>query len=401
MRRWFLTLALVLTGAAISPAGEIRTIAGTGVKTVSGDGGPALQAGCSEPFGLDIGPDGALYWAEFGGNVIRRMDPKDGTVTTYAGVGNQAGYQDGAANQALFNQPHEIRFNSAGDLFISDMVTQTIRKIDWKTKMVSTVAGTGNKAGFSGDGGPATKAVFDLPISVVLDGDHGLLVCDIKNHRIRAVDLTSGLIKTVAGTGERKPTPDGAAVTGTALNGPRTLAVDADGNVIIVLREGSAVYRWNRKQNVLQHLAGSGKAGYSGDGGDAKLAKVNGPKGVAIGPDGDIYLADTESHTIRAIRLKTGIIETIIGDGQKGDGPDGDPKSCRLNRPHGVFFDKEGNLYVGDSANNKVRKLTKYSRAESRETRARRSTGIPSLGYGRLRFEIKSPALWNSFPGMP
>ncbi|MDP1799548.1 MAG: hypothetical protein Q8K78_18770 [Planctomycetaceae bacterium] len=359
MQRFCLSLCLIVTLHDAGFAAEIRTIAGTGAKTTSGDGGPALKAGVSEPFGLDIGPDGALYWAEFGGNVVRRMDPKDQTVSTYAGVGNEKGYRDGAANQALFNQPHEIRFDATGNLFISDMLTQTIRRIDWKSKAVSTVAGIGNKSGFSGDNGPATQALFDLPISVVLDGPQGLLICDIKNHRVRAVDLTSGIVKTVAGTGERKPTPDGAAVAGTPLNGPRTLAVDADGNVIIVLREGSAVYRWDRKKNVLQHLAGVGQAGYSGDGGDAKLAKINGPKGVAIGPDGDIYLADTESNTIRAIRLKSGIIETIVGDGQKGDGPDGDPKKCQLFRPHGVFFDKEGNLYIGDSSNNKVRKLTK------------------------------------------
>ena len=359
MRRLCLAALIVLTGGMIGIAAEVRTIAGTGEKTTSGDGGPALKAGVNEPFGLDIGPDGALYWAEFGGNVIRRMNPADQTVTIYAGVGNKAGYQDGAANQALFNQPHEIRFDAAGNLYISDMLTQTIRRIDWKTKEVSTVAGVGNKSGFSGDDGPATKALFDLPISVVLDGPKGMLICDIKNHRIRAVDLMSGIVKTVAGTGERKPTPDGAPLAGAPLNGPRTLAVDADGNVIIVLREGSAVYRWDRKKNVLQHLAGSGKAGYSGDGGDAKLAQINGPKGVAIGPEGDIYLADTESHTIRAIRLKTGVIETVVGNGQKGDGPDGDPKKCQLNRPHGVFFDKEGHLYIGDSSNNKVRTVAK------------------------------------------
>lgn len=358
MRQLCLAALLVLTACGMNSAAEIRTIAGTGEKTTSGDGGPAAKAGVNEPFGLDIGPDGALYWAEFGGNVVRRMDPKDQTVSTYAGVGNKSGYHDGAPNQALFNQPHEIRFDSIGNLYISDMLTQTIRRIDWKTKAVSTVAGVGVKAGFSGDDGPATKALFDLPISVVLDGPNGMLICDIKNHRIRAVDLMSGIVKTVAGTGERKATPDGAPVAGTPLNGPRTLAIDADGNVIIVLREGSAVYRWDRKKNLLQHLAGTGKAGYSGDGGDAKLAQINGPKGVAMGPDGDIYLADTESNTIRAIRLKTGIIETVVGDGKKGDGPDGDPKKCQLHRPHGVFFDKAGNLYIGDSSNNKVRKLT-------------------------------------------
>jgi sugar lactone lactonase YvrE len=350
------TLLLAGLATAISAA-EIRTIAGTGSKEVSGDGGPALQAGTVEPFGLDIGPDGALYWAEFGGQVIRRMDLQTKLVSTYAGVGGKAGYRDGAANQALFDQPHEIRFDARGNLYISDMRTQTIRRIDWQTKQVSTVAGTG-KPGFAGDGGPATAALLDYPISVVLDGDAALLICDIKNHRVRRADMTSGIIQTVAGNGEKKPTPDGAPVAGTPLNGPRTLAVEADGNVIIVLREGNAVYRWNRKSNTLHHVAGDGKSGYSGDGGDARLARLSGPKGVAIGPHGDIYLADTESNTIRVIRKASGIIETVIGDGKKGDGPDGDPRKCQLNRPHGVFFDKAGDLYVGDSENNKVRKLT-------------------------------------------
>jgi len=352
-------MGLLTVLAVIGPAtaADIKTLAGNGKHDVTGDGGPALEAGVNEPFGLDVGPDRALYWAEFGGNVIRRMDPVAKTVTVYAGVPNQAGYVDGPAKTAKFNQPHEIRFNTAGDLFISDMTTQTIRKIDGKTKVVSTVAGTG-KIGFSGDGGPATKAELKQPISVVLDGDKGFLLCDIGNHRVRAVDFTTGTIRTVAGTGEKKPTPDGAPAAGTPLNGPRTLAIDANGDVIIVLREGNAVYRWDRKANTLHHVAGIGKAGYSGDGGDARLAQLSGPKGVVIGPDGDIYLADTESHTIRAIRLKTGQIVTVVGDGAKGDGPDGDPLKCRLNRPHGVFFDRDGKLYIGDSVNNKIRVVT-------------------------------------------
>jgi sugar lactone lactonase YvrE len=353
--RPFATLACLFALAAPLFAAEIKTIAGNGKKEHTGDGGQALEAGVVEPFGLDVGPDGALYWAEFGSHVMRRMDLQTNVVTTYAGVPGKAGYKDGPAAMAQFNQPHEIRFDGAGNLFISDMSTQTIRNINWQTKVVSTVAGTG-KAGFSGDGGPATQAELYLPISVVLDRDGGFLLCDIRNHRIRAVD-GQGVIRTVAGTGERKPTPDGAPVAGTPLNGPRTLAIEANGNVIIVLREGNAVYRWNRQTNTLHHLAGVGQAGYSGDRGDAKLAKLSGPKGVAIGPDGDVYLADTESHTIRVIHLKTGIIETVVGDGTKGDGPDGDPKQCRLNRPHGVFFDPKGHLYIGDSENHKVRRV--------------------------------------------
>ncbi|MBI1348157.1 hypothetical protein GC163_17925 [bacterium] len=346
----------VLVLSTLLSAAEVHTIAGNGSHTVSGDGGPALSAGVCEPFGLEIGPDGALYWAEYTGHVIRRMDRQTQIISTYAGVPNKAGYADGPAATAMFRLPHEVRFDAHGNLFISDMQNHTIRRIDWKTKEVTTVAGNG-KPGFSGDGGLATAAMCNQPHAVVLDGDRGFFICDIKNHRIRQVDFPTGVITTVAGTGEPKPTPDGAPVAGTPLKGPRTLAIDGQGNIIIALREGNAIYRWNRPANTLEHLAGNGKSGYAGDGGDAKLATLAGPKGVAIGPEGDIYLADTESHTIRAIRLKSGLIETVVGNGQKGDGPDGNPLNCRLDRPHGVYFGPEGELYIGDSSNNKVRLL--------------------------------------------
>ncbi len=127
--------------------------------------------------------------------------------------------------------------------------------------------------------------------------------------------------------------------------------------MFLALAEGNAVYRINLKAKTLHHIAGTGKKGYTGDGGPAKTAFLSGPKGVALGPTGDIYLADTESHTIRVIRKKSGLIETLVGDGTKGDGPDGKPGGCRLNRPHGVFVDQAGAVYIGDSSNNKVRKF--------------------------------------------
>jgi DNA-binding beta-propeller fold protein YncE len=170
------------------------------------------------------------------------------------------------------------------------------------------------------------------------------------------VNLRSGAISTFAGTGQRKPTPDGAPLKGTPLNGPRALDFDGRSNLYLALREGNAVYRIDLKKQTLYHLAGTGKKGYAGDGGDAKRALLSGPKGIAVGPRGDVYLADTESHTIRVIR-KSGVIETIVGDGKRGDGPDGNPRACRLSRPHGVFVDARGTVFIGDSSNNRVRRF--------------------------------------------
>ena len=354
-----LAWSLCLPSNQTATAGEIVTIAGTGKDEFSGDGGPALQAGVGQPFGLEIGPDGALYYCEFSNHVIRRLDLKTNVLTTVAGTGRKAGYagDGGPATKAVMNQPHELRFDAAGNYYISDMLAQAVRRVDAKTGVMTSVAGTG-KAGYSGDDGPASKALFDLPISVVLDRSNGLLICDIKNHRVRRVSLDTGIVSTFAGTGEKKATPDGSPLAGTPLNGPRTLAVEADGNVIIVLREGNAVYRADLKTKTLHHIAGTGKSGFGGDGGDARQAQLAGPKGATVDHAGNILLCDTENHTIRIIHKRTGVIESLIGDGKAGDGPDGDPKKCRLNRPHGVFVDADGNIYIGDSNNNKVRKLS-------------------------------------------
>lgn len=353
---WMLAaLALCASGVAE----EVLTIAGSGKAEYTGDGEPAVEAGVGGPFGLVIGPDGALYVCETTNHVIRRLDLKTGIISTVAGTG-QKGYDGdgGPATSAKLNEPYEIRFDNDGSMFFVEMQNHIVRKVDAKTRIISTVAGSG-KAGFSGDGGPATKATLKNPHSIAFDKAGQLYICDIGNHRVRKVDLKTGRIETFAGTGERKPTPDGAKIEGTPLNGPRALDYDAQTNdLFLALREGNAVYRLDLNDQTLHHIAGTGKSGYQGDGGPAKDAQLSGPKGVALGPAGDIYLADTESHTIRVIRRKTGVIETLVGDGKQGDGPDGDPRRCRMDRPHGVFVDQQGTVYIGDSSNNKVRKLT-------------------------------------------
>lgn len=255
-------------------------------------------------------------------------------------------------------EPHELRFDSAGNIYISDMGSQAIRRVDGKTHVITTTAGTG-KAGFSGDGGPASAAMLDLPIAVVLDSDTGMFICDIKNHRVRRVDLKTGLISSFAGTGERKAIQDGQPLAGASFNGPRSIAMAANGDLVVVLREGNAIYRIDRSSNTVHHVAGTGKQGYSGDGGDARLAQLAGPKGIAVDHQGNILLCDTENHCVRIIHQSTGKIETLIGDGKSGDGPEGDALKCRLNRPHGVFVGRDGVIYLGDSNNNKVRKLVK------------------------------------------
>lgn len=344
--------------ALTAHAAEVRTLLGTGQKGHSGDGGPASSAACFEPFGLVVGPDGALHVCETKSHVIRRVDLKSNVVTTVAGTPGKSGYagDGGPATSAKLNEPYEVRFDAQGRMVFVEMVNHLVRRVDVKTGIISTVAGTGKK-GDSGDGGPAAAATMNQPHSIALSAEGNIYICDILNHRVRRVDAKSGNIENFGGTGEKKSPKDGDPLAGTPLFGPRALDFTAQGDLILALREGNAIFRIDMQQRSLHHLAGTGKSGYTGDGGPAKLAQVAGPKGVSVATNGDIYFADTESHTIRVIRLKSGIMETVVGDGKQGDGPDGDPRKCRLNRPHGVFVDSLGVVYIGDSSNHRVRVL--------------------------------------------
>ena len=350
-------IALLLVTSALATGQTTVTIAGTGTAGFSGDGGPGTQAEINNPYGLTTGPDGALYFCEIGNHRVRRLDLKTNRISTVAGSG-QKGYagDGGPALDAVLNEPYEVRFDRGGNMFFAEMQNHVVRRVDAKTHVITTVAGTGTP-GFAGDGGPAAKAQLRQPHSIAFDAAGRLLICDIGNHRIRRVDLQTGIIETWAGTGERKPTPDGAPIAGTPLNGPRAIAVDPDGNLYLVLREGNAVYRIDAHDGRIHHVAGTGESGYSGDGGPAKLARLSGPKGIAWAPGGSLYLADTESHTIRRIDLKSGIITTVAGTGQRGDGPDGDARQCRLSRPHGIFVTPDGAVYIADSESHRIRTL--------------------------------------------
>jgi sugar lactone lactonase YvrE len=329
---------------------------GETISTLIGDGTRGFDdRRVNNPYGLVIGPDGALYFCDIDNHAVRRLDLRTKKVTTVVGTGIRGNSGDGGkATDALVDQPYEVRFDTGGNLFFVDMPNHVVRRVDTKTGIITTVAGTG-QAGFRGDGGPALQAQFKQPHSIAFDPSGRLLVCDIGNHRVRRIDLKTGEIDTFLGTGEQKPTPDGTA-KGAPFNGPRAIAFDAAGNLYLALREGNSVHRIDPKGNVTR-IAGAGSKGLGGDKGPALSATLNGPKGVSVSRDGSLYLADTENHAIRKIDLKTGIITTVAGTGEKGDGPEGDPSKCRMNRPHGVFVDAKGAVYIGDSEAHRIRLL--------------------------------------------
>ena len=335
---------------------QVDTLAGTGEAGHSGDGGKAAAAKLNNPFGVVRGPDGAIWFCEYSGHLIRRIAP-DGTISTVAGTG-KAGYDGdgGPALQASFNLPHELRFDAQGNLYIADMANHAVRRIDAKTRVITTFAGTG-QGGYSGDDGPAAKAQLKQPHSIQFGPGGDLYICDIGNNVIRRVDSKTGAISTFAGTGKAGATPDGAPIRGTPLRGPRSLDFDPEGRLWLVTREGNQVLRFDLKAGTIHIAAGTGKKGFTGNGGPAREATLSGPKGIAVAPGGDVFLVDTESHSIRKIDAKTGKLEVVIGTGEKADGPDGAPGACRLARPHGVWVDADGTLLIGDSENHRLRRL--------------------------------------------
>ena len=335
--------------APVSAASSVSTIIGNGAAGYS-------DSQVSNPYGVLVGRDGALYFCDLDNQRIRRLDLRTRRTTDIAGNGQRAYAGDGGpATAGSLNMPHEIAFDVRGHMYIAERDNHVVRRVDAVSGVISTLAGTG-VAGFSGDGGAASKAQLRQPHSIAIGPRGRLFVCDVGNHRIRSVDLSSGVIETAGGTGERLPTPDGAPLKGAPLNGPRTMVMDRDGTIYLALREGNAIYRIAPKTGTLHHLAGTGEQGYSGDGGPARLAKLAGPKGLALSGR-SLYLADTESHTIRRVDLGTGTITTVLGTGARGDGPDGDPLQCKLARPHGVFAAPDDTLYVGDSEAHRIRVL--------------------------------------------
>lgn len=324
------------------------------VSTVIGNGSPGYSdQHVNNPYGVIV-RNNALYFCDLDNQRIRRLDLKTRRTTTLAGNGRRAYAGDGGpATAGSLNMPHEIAFDRNGNLYVAERDNHVVRKIDAKSGIISTVAGTG-VAGFGGDGGPAAQSRLRAPHSIAIGPDGNLMICDVGNHRIRAVSLSSGIINTYSGTGERLPTPDGAPIKGTPLNGPRTLVVDRDGTIYLALREGNAICRIDSKTPSIHHVAGTGEQGYSGDGGAAREAKLAGPKGLALSGR-LLYVADTENHAIRRVDLGTGVITTVLGTGARGDGPEADPLQCKLSRPHGLFADRAGALYVTDSEAHRIR----------------------------------------------
>ena len=348
---------LVVPAASVATAqfATIETIAGNGRAGVPVLKGKAIESPLSNPFGVQPEEGGSLIIASYDQHVIYRLDPSYSHLERIAGTGEKglAGRDGEMPSKVKFNQPHEVQVDAASNIFIADTFNNRVGMIDGQTGRWKIVAGTG-ESGFSGDGGDATAARINQAYSIAVIASD-LFVADLGNHRIRHVNLNSGVIDTICGTGEKAMPTSGELAVKQPLAGPRSLAVDED-NLWIVLREGNSVWRLDRKSQRIFHVAGTGEKGFSGDGGPAVKATFNGPKGVAVQPGVAVFVADTENHAIRRIDLASGIIATVVGTGQAGYNGEGDAVQTRqLARPHGVCCLQNGQLLIGDSENHRLR----------------------------------------------
>jgi uncharacterized protein (TIGR03437 family) len=334
----------------VTTDGIINIFAGAGYKGFYGDTAQAAVAGITSPQDVTIGPKGVVLIADTGNGCIRQV-ATDGTITTVSGNGSIGLAGDGVATSLPMLSPFGVTSDSSGNIYVAEFGTNRIRKIDTSGN-ITTAIGDGTQ-GFAGDGGPANKVEMSLPTGVQIDSSGNLYFSDSLNNRIRR--LAGGNVNTYAGNGGVSRSGDGGAATSAQIYSPLGVAADSTGNLYIADTLNNVVRRVDSK-GIITTFAGNGSAGSGGDGGAATSAQLNAPQGLAVDSAGNLYIADTQNHRVRKVTAST--ISTVAGSGTAGFGGDNGPAvSAQLNLPFGVALDAAGNLYIAEFGNNTVRKV--------------------------------------------
>jgi sugar lactone lactonase YvrE len=366
--------------ATLFTSWTLATRAGTGDPGFAGDGGPASQANLNEPKGLAIDGRGHLFVADSENHVVRRVDRATGLMTTVAGCVPEGAPQ---APQSVVAAP--VYEEEADPL--AETSHKTTEQFTQQTDLSGTVrylVGAAAQKRFGGDGGPATEALLNFPTAVAVDAQGHLYIADTMNHRVRRVDAQTGIITTIAGTGQARFSGDGGPADRAALNEPAALAVDAQGQLYIADQSNNRVRAVDLKTGIIRAVAGTGSAVYDGDGKPATESSLAGPSGLAVAA-GMLYIADTFNSRIRSVDLSTGMIATVVGDGgsYRYQSPD-DPPSSSVSRPSGIALDREGNLFLTDSDSHLIRR---WERATGRLTRIAGTGSASSAGDGGTALE--------------
>ncbi len=390
--------------------GTIVTIAGTGEPGYAGDSGPALKALLNEPKTVTVAGS-FLYIADAENHRIRRLDLASGVITTIAGGGSGAQVSSsagpskrgsslededpladpaakedryvqlpdqsgtvrfltgtaeqgrfrgdgGPAENATLNFPSAMSVDSRGTLYIADTFNHRIRRVDPETGVISTLAGNGTRR-FSGDNGPAVKAALNEPVALALDerGDH-LYIADLANYRVRAVELATRRILTYAGSGGSDYDGDGQPAIEAGLAGPSGLALDPDGHLYIADTFSGRIRIVDARSGIISTVAGDGTQYHYQNVPNEFSTALSRPAGIALAANGTLYITDSDNHLIRMWNPKSKIITSIAGSGSAQFAGDGGPAlNCSLNYPFGIAVDKQGNVYIADTFNHRIRMI--------------------------------------------
>jgi DNA-binding beta-propeller fold protein YncE len=352
--------------------GEIRTVAGFGDGAMSGDGGLALAACLNEPKSVSFDGHGNLLIVDSENHVVRKVDRLSGVIVTVAGCAKplhprEATVQSDGGGASIDEDPLAEQASDQAFAHQTDL-SGTVRYV---------INGGGLPLRFGGDGGPAVKALLNFPTAAAVDPAGHLYIADTMNHRIRRIDATSGRISTIAGVGQPRFGGDGGPAAAAGLNEPSALAVTASSILYVADQNNNRVRAIDLGTGVIKTVAGNGASGYNGDGIPAIEAALAGPSGLAVGTDGTLFIADTFNGRIRSVDPVTGLIRTVAGDGEtyRYQGA-AEPASASLARPYGIALDAAGNLFISDSDNHLIR------RWERRTGRLDRVAGVGMAAYG-------------------
>jgi hypothetical protein len=354
-----IAVGLVLNRGSTQLAGRsITTVAGTGVRAAGPNGRPATATDLDHPSALAVGPDGRIYVVE--GNRIRRLN-SDGTMAIVAGTGRGGSAGDGhPAIAADLDRPTAIAVDGAGDVLIADSQNNRIRRVD-PSGIITTIAGTGDR-GFSGDDGPATQAHLNAPTDVAIGFGGAVLIADTGNNRVRSV-APDGTINTVIGAGDAGYAGDGGLATSAVLNGPQCLAVDAEDHVYVADTLNGRVRKVDL-DGTISTVAGTGDQGFSGDNGPARRAALHLAAGtltsggcIAVDGAGNLFIADALNNRVREVGLD-GTITTVAGDGDAGfAGDNGLATAAQLDLPLGLVVDTADAIFIADSEGDRIRRV--------------------------------------------